>query len=193
MSLGVAVSRDRPGSEAWELGDMNRVEGDFSQVFLLPSPLTEPTMVTVDVEMETPGQFTMLDSPAIGYHNAVLHGTAFLDVSAPVAVEQYRPLISAPFYHFWELDGESSYYSGGGLERRTLTMSQTIYLLPGAAGFFVTVGAELRAMRVGDDGLAWINYAADGPPFADFGGTHTHLYFPKVTLTYCRYKYFPRA
>jgi hypothetical protein len=193
LSLGVAVSKERPGSETWPFGDMNSVQAGFGHEVILPGTLVEPTLVTVDAEMETPGEFPyILDHPARDVHNGVLLGNAYLDLSAPNAVEQIAPLIRERFFYAWDMNGTTSYSVGASLERQTLTLSQTIYLLPGAASFYVGVGAELDAFRVGEDGLAWLDYAEEGGMLGIWG-TRTHIRFSKLTLTFCRYKYFPAS
>ena len=200
LSLGVAVGRFQndiyPAATPGEFGETRTVSAAIIHVAKFPAPMETPISVTVTADVEAGDPHKPLPSLYLSEGSSSSAAGGLVGVYGEVTLElSGHPRLTSPninrdqFLLEWR-----SAFGSESIYRKNFSVSETIYLLPGASQITIAVGAALSAFRGGmadpQSGLAGVDFrAANTQGLWPLGVKGGPIHISAINMTFCHFTY----
>ncbi len=200
LSLGVATGRfgdsRYPASKSWFFGEYHDASALFIKNVILPGPIDKPTAVTVTINVRVgdPSNPYATTHLAEGDLDSALGGTVGVNGWIYLYVYGWPSFHVPPPQRKMFLEQRRSAFSDGswGTFNKYFSLTGSLLLLPGASSIWITVHADLWAVRGGFDdpkgGFAGVDFRAPGTHglwFLQPAGGPIHV--SAMQMTFCHF------
>lgn len=197
LFAGVGVGKFQdciyPATGKWPLGDYSSSEANIIHLVRIPT-LNKITKVTVTVSIDAGNAHNMTEPPKLLYEgsaSSTCRGLVGVMGWIYLGLVGYPSLESPRIKHVRFLSSWKNSVAGSHAFNKHFSISETLWLCPGASMFVINVTADVWALKTDDSGLAIINFT-EGPALGLLlnGGP---IAIPKISIQYCPFETLPAS